>query len=114
VIESLDHVPFEIKRIYYLYGIPDGAIRGEHGHRNLQQLIIPVAGEFRVTLDDGHASKCYDMSRPDEGLYVAPMMWRSIDQLSPNAVCLVVVSEKYDESDYIRTYAQFKRAVQAL
>lgn len=114
VIEAGEHAPFAIKRIYYLYGVPDGSVRGEHGHRELEQLIVALAGRFRVTLDDGSKQKSFELDSPDIGLYVAPMMWRTIENFSGGALCLVAASEHYDEADYFRDYSQYKAAVERL
>ena len=110
-VESGNHIPFEIKRIYYLYDIAAGATRGEHGHRKLEQLFVAMCGSFDVTLDDGHITKRFHLSHPWEGLYVSPMMWRSIHNFSPGATCLVLASAPYDESDYYRDYGVFLQAV---
>jgi len=111
VIESQGHAPFEIKRIYFLYGVPDGSVRGEHGHRELEQLIVAMAGSFEITLDDGHSRQTYELNSRDKGLYVAPMMWRTIQRFSTDAVCLVAASAHYDEADYFRDYDEYLRAV---
>ena len=101
------HVPFNIRRVYYLYDIPAGANRGEHAHKNLQQLIVAVSGSFNVTLDDGKNKKVFPLNQPSRGLYVPPMMWRSLENFSGGAVCLVLASLQYDENDYIRNYKDF-------
>jgi len=110
-IEGNTHIPFEIKRVYYLYDVPGGAERGAHGHRELQQLIIAMSGSFDVLLDDGNSKKEFHLNNPSEGLLVCPMMWRDIINFSSGAVCLVLASEEYDESDYFRNYTDFLRAV---
>lgn len=101
------HFPFEIRRIYYLYDVPEGAERGGHAHRDLQQLIIAVSGSFDIILDDGHGKQRFHLDRPDIGLYVCPMIWREMERFSPGTVCLVLASAFYDESDYYRDYAEF-------
>lgn len=106
-IEGNKHIPFEIKRIYYLYDVPGGEARGGHAHRKLQQLIIAACGSFDVILDDGYNKKRFHLDRSYYGLYVCPMIWRELNNFSSGSVCLVLASEFYDEEDYIRDYAQF-------
>ncbi len=110
-IESDAHVPFDIKRIYYLYDIPGGAERGGHCHITLQQMIIAVSGSFDVILDDGFGKERIHLNRPNYGLYICPMTWRELDNFSSGSVCLVLASTKYAESDYIRDYDYFLRKV---
>lgn len=112
-VEGENHIPFEIRRIYYLYDIPAGAQRGAHGHARLEQLIIPLAGSFDVVLDDGSQSIVERLDDASTGLYVCPMMWRDLKNFSPGAVALVLASLPYDEADYFRTYADFQKAVAA-
>lgn len=109
-IEGNRHIPFEIKRVYYLYDVPGGAERGAHGHRRLQQVIIAMSGSFDVILDDGYETRLIHMNRSYYGLYVSPMMWRNITNVSSGAVLMVLASEFYDESDYFRDYEQFLNA----
>lgn len=111
-IEAAIHIPFDIKRVYYLYDVPGGAERGAHGHRKLQQFIVAMSGSFDVVLDDGHETKRYHMNRSYYGLYISPMMWRDITNVSSGAVCMVLASELYDESDYFRDYGAFLREKQ--
>jgi hypothetical protein len=106
-VESNRHVPFEIKRVYYLYDVPGGAERGGHGHKALHQLIVAISGSFDIHLDDGVSKKTIHMNRSYEGLYVCPMIWREIDNFSSGAVCLVLASDFYDEADYYRDYGNF-------
>ncbi len=110
-VESERHVPFDLKRVYYLYDVPGGAERGAHGHKNLEQFIVALSGSFDVLLDDGHNKKRVQMNRPYYGLYVCPMIWRDITNFSSGAVCAVFASEYYDEADYIRDYNQFLESV---
>ncbi len=107
-VESSAHVPFDIARIYYLYGVPDSKVRGAHAHKQLQQLIIPISGSFDIEIDDGDNKKIFHLNRPDQGLYICPMIWRDLSNFSGGAVCLVLASEKYDELDYIRDYDDFR------
>jgi len=110
-VESERHIPFDIKRVYYLYDVPGGAERGAHGHKNLQQFIIAMSGSFDVVLDDGVNQKTIHMNRSYYGLYVCPMMWRDITNISSGAVCMVLASEYYDEQDYLRNYDEFMELV---
>jgi dTDP-4-dehydrorhamnose 3,5-epimerase-like enzyme len=110
-IEATRHVPFDIKRVYYLYDVPGGASRAAHGHRSLQQLVIAMSGSFDITLDDGAQKKTFHMNRSYFGLYVPPMMWRDLDNFSSGSVCMVLASQLYDENDYFRNYSDFLRAV---
>jgi hypothetical protein len=106
-IEGENHIPFPIKRIYYLYDVPGGESRGGHAHKKLEQLIIAANGSFDVILDDGIEKKTVHLNRSYYGLYIAPMTWRELDNFSSGSVCLVLASENYDEEDYIREYNSF-------
>ncbi len=110
-IENSNHIPFDIKRVYYLYDVPGGSDRGSHAHRNLHQFIIAMSGSFDVVLDDGRQKKRFQLNRSHYGLYVCPMMWRYLDNFSSGSVCLALVSEKYIEDDYIREYDTYLSAV---
>jgi hypothetical protein len=110
-IEGGRHIPFEIKRIYYLYDVPGGATRAGHAHRTLQQVLIAIAGSFDVLLDDGKEKKQFHLNRSYKGLYIYPLTWRVIDNFSSGAVCLSVVSDFYDEDDYFREYDKFLIAI---
>lgn len=103
-IEGGAHVPFDIKRVYYLYDVPGGSERGGHAHKALSQLIIAMSGSFDVVLDDGKAKKRFHLNRSYYGLYVCPMIWRELDNFSSGSVCMVLASNLYDESDYYRDY----------
>ncbi len=107
VVENGVTVPFDVKRIYYLYDVPGGESRGAHAHKNLSQLIVAVSGSFRVTLDDGNVKRSFILNRPYQGLFVRPGLWRDLDDFSSGAVCMVLASDVYSEEDYIRTYNQF-------
>lgn len=111
-IEGGQHIPFDIKRVYYLYDVPGGSDRGSHAHKNLHQFIVAMSGSFDVVLDDGQDKKRFHLNRSYYGLYVCPMMWRYLDNFSSGAVCMVLASSHYNESDYIRDYGQFVAAVQ--
>lgn len=106
-IEGGQHIPFDIKRVYYLYDVPGGSDRGSHAHKKLHQFIVAMSGSFDVVLDDGKEKKRFHMNRSHYGLYVCPMMWRDLDNFSSGAVCMVLASKRYDETDYIRDYEQF-------
>jgi oxalate decarboxylase/phosphoglucose isomerase-like protein (cupin superfamily) len=108
-IESNEHIPFNVKRVYYLYDIPGGETRSGHAHKNLHQFIIAVNGSFDVILDNGHEKKRFHMNRSYYGLYVCPMTWRELDNFSSGSVCLVLASELFSDDDYIRDYNEFKK-----
>jgi WxcM-like protein len=110
-IESERHIPFEIKRVYFLYDVPGGATRAGHGHKALRQVMIAMSGSFDVELDDGYAKKKYHLNRSYYGLYIASMVWRDIDNFSSGSVCMVLASDYYDEGDYFRSYDDFINAV---
>lgn len=111
-IESMRHIPFDIKRVYYLYDVPLGQKRAAHAHKDLQQLFIPIKGSFRLELDDGYTQKSIVLSRPSQALYIPPMIWRDIVDFSVDAVCLVLASDYYTEDDYYRDYDDFIKNVQ--
>lgn len=106
-VESGRHIPFDIKRVYYLYDVPGGAERGGHAHKALHQLIIAMSGSFDIHLDDGYVKKTIHMNRSYNGLYVCPMIWRGLDNFSSGSVCMVLASDFYDEHDYYRDYDTF-------
>jgi hypothetical protein len=110
-IEGQRHVPFQIQRVYYLYDTPGGAERGGHAHKGLHQLIVSMSGSFDVILDDGTQKKRFHLNRSYYGLLVCPMIWRELDNFSSGAVCLVLASNRYDESDYYRDYGDFLKAL---
>lgn len=107
VVENSSTIPFEVRRTYYLYDIPGGESRGGHAHRKLQQLIVAGSGSFSVTLNDGRVKRTFVMNRPYQGLLIVPGIWRTLEDFSSGSVCLVLASEKYEESDYIRDYEEF-------
>jgi dTDP-4-dehydrorhamnose 3,5-epimerase-like enzyme len=110
-IEGNRHVPFDIKRVYYLYDVPGGESRGGHAHKKLQQFMIALSGTFDVILDDGYERKTISLNRAYNGLLIVPGIWREVNNFSSGSVCLVLVSELYDESDYIRNYDDFLQYV---
>jgi len=109
IVEGENNVPFDVKRIYYLYDMPSGEARGGHGHKALYQLIVATSGSFDVQLDDGVNKRIVRLNRPDYGLLIVPGIWRELFEFSSGSVCLVLASLKYDESDYIRNYSDFQR-----
>ncbi|MBU1368925.1 MAG: FdtA/QdtA family cupin domain-containing protein [Bacteroidetes bacterium] len=109
IVEGNRNVPFDVKRIYYLYDIPGGENRGGHAHKELRQLIIAASGSFNVLLDDGLNKKVITLNRPDYGLLVVPGIWRELMEFSSGAICLVLASDTYSESDYIREYPEFNK-----
>lgn len=109
-VEGGQHIPFDIQRVYYLYDVPGGAERGGHAHKGLSQLIIAMSGSFDVMLDDGVKKKRYHLNRSYSGLYICPMIWRELDNFSSGSVCMVLASNRYDESDYYRNYDEYLAA----
>ncbi|MFQ5544347.1 MAG: FdtA/QdtA family cupin domain-containing protein [Acidiferrobacterales bacterium] len=110
-IEAGRHIPFGIKRVYYLYDVPGGAARAGHAHKTLQQLLIAMSGSFDVKLDNGYSGKTVHLNRSYYGLYIPPMVWREIDNFSSGSVCMALASDFFDEADYYRDYQKFVRAV---
>jgi len=109
-VEGGRHIPFDIKRVYYLYDVPGGAARAAHGHKALHQLMIAMSGSFDVTLDDGFKKERFHLNRSYYGLYIPPMIWRDLDNFSSGSVCMVLASDFYEESDYFREYDDFIKA----
>ncbi len=107
VVENGVTLPFDVKRVYYLYDVPGGESRGSHAHKTLSQLIVAASGSFRVTLDDGSVKRTFFLNRPYQGLLVHPGLWRDLEDFSSGAVCMVLASEVYQEEDYIRNYDKF-------
>jgi hypothetical protein len=106
-IEGDNHIPFDIKRVYYLYDVPGGSDRGAHAHKALHQFVIAMSGSFDIVLDDGDRQRRFHLNRSYSGLYICPMMWRTLDNFSSGAVCTVLASSRYDEADYIRDHDEF-------
>ena len=107
VIEK-EILPFEIARVYYLYDVPSGEARGGHAHYDLEQFIVAASGSFDVILDDGINKKRVSLNRPNLALHVVPGLWRELDNFSSGSICMVLASHKYEETDYIRDYDEFK------
>ncbi|WP_390346846.1 FdtA/QdtA family cupin domain-containing protein [Variovorax boronicumulans] len=106
-VEGGRHIPFDVQRVYYLYDVPAGEARGGHAHHQLQQLIIAVAGSFDVVLDNGYERRTVACNRPFQGIFMKSLVWRELNNFSSGAVCLVLASMRYEESDYIRNYEEF-------
>lgn len=109
VVENGYSIPFNVKRVYYLYDVPGGESRGAHAHKKLEQLIVAVSGSFRVSICDGINKASFTLNRPYQGLYIKPGLWRDLDDFSSGGVCLVLASDEYDSEDYIRDYNSFLR-----
>ncbi len=110
VIEGGQHIPFDIRRVYYLYDVPGGAERGGHAHKKLEQLIIAMSGSFDVVIDDGKEQRRIHLNRSYRGLYICPMIWRALDNFSSGAVCLALASLHYSDDDYYRDYQEFVKS----
>ena len=110
-IEEFRNIPFDIKRVYYMYDTVEGVSRGFHAHKKLQQILICVHGSCRIKLDNGSEQEIVLLNKPNEGLYVSNVMWREMYDFSPDAVLMVLASELYDEEDYIRNYDEFLKYV---
>jgi hypothetical protein len=107
VLENNKSIPFQVKRIYYLYDVPMGSERGGHGHYELEQFIVAASGSFTIVLDDGKDKKHLFLNNPSEALYIKPGIWREIINFSSGSICLVLASQKYTEKDYIRDYDKY-------
>ena len=110
--ESSNHVPFEIKRTYWIYDVPGGETRGGHAYKELQEIVIALSGSFDVHVESINGVEVFPLNRSYNALYLPPGTWRSLQNFSTNAVCLVAASAAYDENDYIRDYQQFKSFIQ--
>ncbi len=112
-LEGKRHIPFEFRRVFYLYDVPGGAHRAGHALKTCYQFAIAMSGSFDVTLDDGYQKSCYHLNRSYYGLYIPPLTWREIDNFSSGSVCMVLASTFYEESDYYRDYQEFLQAVRS-
>ena len=110
-IESTRHIPFDIKRVFYLYDVPTAADRGAHAHKTLHQFLICLSGSFDVSVDDGSNQSVIHLNRPWQGLHIPPMIWASEINFDPGSICLVLASDLYDETDYYRYYSIFLELV---
>lgn len=106
-IEGARHVPFQIARVYYLYDVPGGAVRGGHAHRAVHEVLVAITGSFDVTLDDGERRRTWTLRQSNVGLHVQPMAWRELSNFTSGSICLALASLPYDEGDYIRDYGAF-------
>jgi dTDP-4-dehydrorhamnose 3,5-epimerase-like enzyme len=113
-IETSRHIPFEIKRVFYLYDVPGGAERGGHAHTRLEQFMVAMSGSFDVILDDGTRRKRVHLNRSYYGIYIPPLIWREMDNFSSGSVCMVLASEPYDQTDYLRDFDAFVRLAQSV
>ncbi len=111
-VEGSRHIPFDIRRVYYLYDVPGGAERGGHAHRTLEQVVIAMSGSFDMTVDDGERRERIHLNRSYKGVYIGPYVWRELDNFSSGSVCMVLASDYFDEADYFRDYAVFREAVE--
>jgi hypothetical protein len=102
-------IPFQVKRVYYLYDVPGGEERGAHAHKNLKQLIVAASGSFDLTVDDGSTKRTFQLNRPNMGVLMPAGLWRELQNFSSGSICLVLASEEYSEEDYIRDYNVFKK-----
>jgi hypothetical protein len=110
-IEAPSNIPFEIKRVYWIYDVPGGEKRGGHAYKNLYELIIAISGSFDVTIDTGTEIKKFTLNRSYKGVYIPKMVWRSLDNFSTNSLCLILASNAFDHEDYIRDYNDFKSLI---
>lgn len=110
-IEGGEHIPFDIKRVFYLYDVPTEESRGAHAHKELHQFLICLSGSFDVDIDDGEFGAKIHLNRPWKGLYIPPMIWAAEVNFDPGSVCLVLASDSFDENDYIRNYDDFSATV---
>lgn len=108
VMENSANAPLQIRRVYYIYDVQSGAERGGHSHHNTTEIVIALCGSFDVTVDDGQRTRRISLNRPSHGLLLPTGIWRTLDNFSSGAVCLVLASEKFDEADYVRDYDEFK------
>ena len=107
VAQSMDHIPFNVSRVYWVYDVPAGESRGGHAHKQCREFIVAASGSFTVTLDDGYTQTSYHLNHPWQGLYVETGVWRTLNDFSARAVCLVLASDPFEEDDYIRDYNDF-------
>lgn len=107
VVENGDNIPFDVKRVYYLYDVPGGETRGGHAHYELEQYVVAAGGSFDVILDDGKNRKIITLNRPNIALHIVPGLWRELDNFSSGSICMVLASHFFNEDDYIRDYNKY-------
>lgn len=107
-VERTD-LPFDLKRVFWIYGVPEGRTRGGHAHHSQAEIIIPVRGSFSIFVDDGHETASFRMDSPRQGIYIGPDVWSELSLFSADCVCVVLCSEPYDHTGYVATYDEFKR-----
>tara|TARA_B100000575_G_C23135522_1_gene659593 strand:- start:2945 stop:3358 length:414 start_codon:yes stop_codon:yes gene_type:complete len=110
-IEDDLSLPFDVKRVFYIYDVPSGESRGSHAHKKLEEIIICLSGSFSIELDDGYNQIIYNLNRPWEGLHLSPLTWFSLKNFCTGSICLVLCSDKYDEDDYIRDYNDYIKLI---
>ena len=108
-IENSRNIPFDIKRVFYIFDVPESESRADHSNMNVEEVVVALTGSFDVTIDDGKEQNKFTLNRPDLGLYLAKMIWRRLDNFSEGAICLVLASSLYDANDYLFDYNEFQR-----
>ena len=106
-INNFSELPFDVKRVYFLYDVPGGEARGGHAHKELQQLIVAASGSFDLIVDDGKVKRTFHLNRPYQGILMSSGLWRELNNFSSGSICLVLASHEYSEDDYIRQYSDF-------
>lgn len=106
-MENIRHIPFDIKRIFYVFEVPTDVRRGGHAHKTVREVIIPLVGSIDISVDDGYTNDTFHLNKPSQGLYVSSMIWRELYNYSPGSILLVLASTPYDPSDYYKTYQEF-------
>ncbi len=112
-VEGGNHIPFDIRRVYYLYNVPVDSERGGHAHRDLEQIVFALSGSFCIKIDDGQTKSEYWLRDPRKGLYISRLVWREMEAFSQGAVCMVLASHPYDEADYFRDYGEFQKTIRS-
>lgn len=112
VIENSGLLPYDVQRVYYIYDIPAGVVRGGHSHKECKEFLVALSGSFEVVLKDGKEEKMVTLNRPDRGLFITSGIWRELENFSSGSVCLVLSSEKYSEDDYVRDYDTYLNLVE--
>ncbi len=107
VVEEKNHIPFKIERVYWIYDVPGGEIRGGHAFIKQKEFIIALSGSFDIVLNNGKSEQVFSLNRSHYGLYIPEMVWRTIENFSTNSLCMIITSEKYNQGDYLRDYDEF-------